>query len=108
MSAERPRDDHNGPPEGNAGDALVQARGLRFSRGRRRIYDGVDIDIRRGSITAIMGPSGSGKTTLLRLISGQWRPDAGEIRVDGQNVPNLRRDALYGLRKRMGMLFQQG
>lgn len=87
---------------------MVQARGVHFSRGGRPIYDGVDLDIKRGKITAIMGPSGSGKTTLLRLISGQWRPDAGSIRVDGEDVPRLRREALYRLRKRMGMLFQQG
>ncbi len=107
MTADRPRNNHRKPGHAD-GEFMVEARGLRFSRGRRRIYDGVDIDIRRGKITAIMGPSGSGKTTLLRLISGQWHPDAGEIRVDGQNVPNLGRDALYELRKRMGMLFQQG
>jgi phospholipid/cholesterol/gamma-HCH transport system ATP-binding protein len=55
-----------------------------------------------------MGPSGTGKTTLLKLISGQLRPDAGTVRVDGQDVHRLRRDDLYRLRTRMGMLFQTG
>lgn len=87
---------------------LVQIRNLSFSRGDRKIFDGVDIDIRRGSITAIMGPSGTGKTTLLRLIGGQLRPDSGSVLVDGEEVPQLRRGALYRLRKRMGMLFQNG
>ena len=87
---------------------LVQIRNLSFSRGNRKIFDGVDIDIRRGSITAIMGPSGTGKTTLLRLIGGQLKPDNGSILVDGEEVPHLRRNALYRLRKRMGMLFQNG
>ncbi|MDO9372095.1 MAG: ABC transporter ATP-binding protein [Gammaproteobacteria bacterium] len=87
---------------------LVQIRGLRFARGERMIFDGVDIDIPRGKITAIMGPSGTGKTTLLRLIGGQLRPLAGSIVVDGQPVPQLKRAALYQLRKRMGMLFQSG
>ncbi|HEB99297.1 MAG TPA: ATP-binding cassette domain-containing protein, partial [Thiotrichales bacterium] len=49
-------------------ETLVSIRGLVFDRGRRRIFDGVDLDIPRGRITAIMGPSGTGKTTLLRLI----------------------------------------
>jgi len=87
---------------------LVQIRNLSFSRGDRKIFDGVDINIRRGSITAIMGPSGTGKTTLLRLIGGQLKPDSGSVLVDGKEVPQLRRGALYHLRKRMGMLFQNG
>lgn len=87
---------------------LVEVRGLRFALGGRRIYDGVDVDITRGKITAIMGPSGTGKTTLLRLISGQWRPDAGSVRFDGEEVPKLSQSRLYELRKRMGMLFQSG
>lgn len=87
---------------------LVQIRGLRFARGNRPIFDGVDLDIRRGQVTAIMGPSGTGKTTLLKLIGGQLRPDAGTITVDGEDVHRLSHHALYDLRKRMGMLFQSG
>lgn len=79
-----------------------------FTRGKRRIFDGVTLSIPRGRVTAIMGPSGTGKTTLLRLIGGQLRPDSGSIRVDGQEVPALGRKALYRLRERMGMLFQSG
>ena len=95
-------------PTNAVNDPLVKIRGLRFARGARMIFDGVDIDIPRGKITAIMGPSGTGKTTLLRLIGGQLRPLAGSIVVDGQPVPQLKRAALYQLRKRMGMLFQSG
>lgn len=87
---------------------LVRIRDLKFRLGRRVIFDGVDIDILRGRVTAIMGPSGSGKTTLLKLISGQLRPDAGSIEVDGVDVHALKRRKLYELRKRMGMLFQSG
>ncbi len=87
---------------------LVRVRGLRFRRGSRVIFDGVDLDIRRGGVTAVMGPSGTGKTTLLKLISGQLRPDDGLVEVDGQNVHELSRAELYRLRMRMGMLFQSG
>jgi len=87
---------------------LVQIRGLRYFRGSRAIFDGIDIDIMRGHLTAIMGPSGTGKTTLLRLIGGQLRPHEGSILVDGQNVAKLSMKQLYQLRKRMGMLFQNG
>jgi len=97
------------PPRSRAGgELLVQIRGLRFRRGDLVIFDGVDLDIRRGQVTAIMGPSGTGKTTLLKLISGQLRPDAGVILVDGQDVHRLGRGDLYRLRTRMGMLFQSG
>ncbi len=89
-------------------ETLVKIRDLHFVRGDRVIFAGVDFDIPRGKITAIMGPSGTGKTTLLRLIGGQLHPDQGSIRVDGQEVPELRRSELYALRRRMGMLFQSG
>jgi len=55
-----------------------------------------------------MGGSGSGKTTILRLIGGQLRPQSGALAVDGQNVPALTTSALYLLRRKMGMLFQNG
>lgn len=87
---------------------LVQTRNLSFKRGERAIFNGVDIDIRRGSVTGIMGPSGTGKTTLLRLIGGQLTPDTGTVTVNGENVHALSRGQLYRLRKRMGMLFQNG
>lgn len=89
-------------------DPLIEIRNLHFSRGSRRIFAGIDIDIAPGQVTAIMGPSGTGKTTLLRLIGGQLRPERGSIRVDGVDVHKLGRKALYQLRRRMGMLFQSG
>ncbi|MCB1798379.1 MAG: ATP-binding cassette domain-containing protein [Gammaproteobacteria bacterium] len=92
----------------HATDILVRIRGLKFYRGARAIFDGVDIDIPRGGVTAIMGPSGTGKTTLLKLIGGQLTPDAGTIEVDGLNVHALSTRELYRLRMRMGMLFQSG
>lgn len=93
---------------GDSGDVLISIRDLVFSRGERKIFDGIDLDIPRGKITAIMGPSGTGKTTLLKLIGGQLRPDSGKIWVDGEEVHKLGLSQLYALRKRMGMLFQSG
>ena len=85
---------------------LVRVRGLTTVLGGKTIFDQLALDIPRGRITAIMGPSGTGKTTLLKHITGQMRPDAGEILVNGQNVPGMSREALYKMREGIGYLFQ--
>ena len=87
---------------------LVKIKDLHFSRGERAIFDGVDIEIERGKVTAIMGPSGTGKTTLLKLIGGQLQPSRGTVEVDGLDIHALSTSELYRLRMRMGMLFQSG
>lgn len=89
-------------------DTLVKINHLHFSRGKRSIFNGVELSIPRGKITAIMGPSGTGKTTLLKLLGGQLRPDKGHVVFDGQDVHALSSKELYRLRRRMGMLFQSG
>ena len=89
-------------------DNIISIRDLCYARGQTKIFDGLDIDIRRGGVTAIMGPSGTGKTTLLRLMTGQERPDRGEVLFDGQDVTKMNRRELFRMRKRVGMLFQNG
>jgi len=74
----------------------------------KTVFRGLDIAIARGAVTAIMGPSGTGKTTLLRLITGQILADRGEVIVNGKNLATLTRKEIYALRRRMGMLFQNG
>ncbi|MEY3182861.1 MAG: hypothetical protein RLZ35_846 [Pseudomonadota bacterium] len=93
---------------GDGSKSFVKLEAVCFSRGDRRIFDTVDIQVKTGKITAIMGPSGSGKTTLLRLIGGQLTPDSGSVYVDGLDLQALGRSALYDVRRRMGMLFQSG
>ncbi|QIM63510.1 ABC transporter ATP-binding protein [Pasteurellaceae bacterium Orientalotternb1] len=87
---------------------LVEVKHLTFKRGERVIYDNLNLQVRKGKITAIMGPSGIGKTTLLRLIGGQLIPESGEILFDGEDVCQASNKALYQIRQRMGMLFQSG
>jgi len=89
-------------------DNLIEVHGLRFTRGSRLIFRDLNLVIRRGEVTAIMGPSGTGKTTLLRLITRQLIPDSGHILVDGVDIATLNQDQLYVLRRRFGMLFQNG
>ncbi|MDA0705641.1 MAG: ABC transporter ATP-binding protein [Proteobacteria bacterium] len=86
----------------------MEVRDLDFSRGSRRIFRNLNMTFHRGAITSIMGPSGTGKTTLLRLIARQLHPDRGHILIDGVDVAGLSQSGLYALRKRIGMLFQNG
>src|SRR5690606_36279037 len=83
-------------------------RDVSVRRGSRVLFSDVNLDIPRGSVTAIMGPSGCGKTTLLRLIGGQLRASSGTVKVDGQDVGRISRQDMFVLRRRMGMLFQSG
>jgi phospholipid/cholesterol/gamma-HCH transport system ATP-binding protein len=89
-------------------DHLVRIRGLHFAYGRNRVLRGIDLDIPRGSVVAILGTSGSGKSTLLQLIGGSLAPHAGTVEVCGRDVHALSRDELYALRRQMGMMFQKG
>jgi len=92
----------------NAGEDHIIIDEVVFSRGSRRIFDGISLRVPRGKIVGIMGPSGTGKTTLLRLIGGQLKPESGIVEVDGRRIPQLSRKDLFDVRKSMGMLFQSG
>ena len=83
-------------------------RDVHYAVGGREIFSGVDITVRRGRITAIMGPSGAGKTTLLRLITAQIFAERGQVLVFGQDLARLSSAQIYTVRRRMGMLFQNG
>jgi len=85
---------------------LVEVSDLHFSYGDLPIFRGLSLRIPRGKVVAILGGSGSGKSTLLKLIGGQLAPAGGSIKVDGKKVHELDADALYALRRKMGMMFQ--
>ena len=90
------------------GDSLVKLSNVSFAYGKRPVLSGINMEIPRGKVVAIMGASGCGKTTTLRLIGGQLKPSAGTVQVAGQFVHELEGEDLYRLRRRMGMLFQFG
>ncbi|KQY47634.1 ABC transporter ATP-binding protein [Cellulomonas sp. Root137] len=72
-----------------------------------RALDGVDVDLVRGELTAIMGPSGSGKSTLMHCLAGLDRPTSGTVVVDGQTVSSMSERRLTALRRtRVGFVFQ--
>src|SRR6185369_7571783 len=85
---------------------VVEVSDLSFSYGPLAVLKGLSLKIPRGKVVAILGGSGSGKSTLLKLIGGQLAPSKGAVRVDGKVVHELSSDALYEMRRRMGMMFQ--
>ena len=89
-------------------DAVIDVRDVHYAVDSRPIFAGLDVSVRRGLITAVMGPSGTGKTTLLRLITGQIYADRGRVVVFGREVADMGRAEIYAMRRRMGMLFQNG
>ena len=87
------------PPGPRLGDLVVEARGLRKSFGDTLLFDDLSFKLPPGGIVGVIGPNGAGKTTLFRLIVGQEKPDAGELRI-GPTVKlayvDQSRDALDG------------
>jgi phospholipid/cholesterol/gamma-HCH transport system ATP-binding protein len=87
---------------------MIELRGVKKRFGAQVILDGVDFDVREGETVALLGPSGTGKSVLLKTIIGLITPDAGQVIVDGKDVPLLKRDELSELRKTIGYVFQNG
>ena len=87
---------------------MIELRGVKKRFGSQVILDGVDFDVREGETVALLGPSGTGKSVLLKTIIGLITPDAGQVIVDGKDVPLLKRDELSELRKTIGYVFQNG
>lgn len=72
----------------NEGQTMIQIKNLKKSFDKQEILKGIDLELTKGNITAIMGPNGSGKTTLLKCILELVRPTSGEITVNGINTKN--------------------
>lgn len=101
-------DNIDNKPQQNGQEPIISVKNLVFRYGRRTILDDISFDIPKGSITAFMGPSGAGKTTVLRLISGQLRPNAGSIKVNGLEISGMSQNELYQYRRNIGVLLQNG
>ena len=89
-------------------ETVIAVRELRTQFGATLIHDHLDLDIQRGEVVALVGGSGSGKTTLLRAIIMLLKPTAGSIRLFGKEIIGIGENAAFRLRRRFGMLFQQG
>jgi len=87
---------------------VIEIEAVRTRFGAQRVHDGVDLVIARGELVALVGGSGSGKSVLLREIIGLQRPDAGRIRLLGTDVWAASARELTALRRRIGVMFQDG
>ena len=86
----------------------ISIKGLTKSFGAQTVLEDITFDIPRGKITLILGPSGTGKSVFLKHLVGLLRPDRGEIWIDNKNVPALNEKELYEVRRKFGVLFQDG
>ncbi|HEX2114485.1 MAG TPA: ATP-binding cassette domain-containing protein [Alphaproteobacteria bacterium] len=84
----------------------IAIRGLKKAFGPKIVLDGVDLDVGVGESVVIIGGSGTGKSVLLKCILGLLTPEAGSIKIDGQEVTGLPQHEREGVNRKIGMLFQ--
>jgi phospholipid/cholesterol/gamma-HCH transport system ATP-binding protein len=89
-------------------DIVIRVRGLRTQFGRSIIHEGLDLDVRRGEVMAVVGGSGAGKSVLLNTIIGLNRQTAGTIEIFGQDTARIGEAAVKRIKTRWGVLFQGG
>lgn len=83
-------------------DNKIEIRDLHKAFGKKKVLDGVDLDVRRGESLVVIGGSGTGKSVLIKCIQGLLVPDSGSIKIDGEEVIGTKKD----IHQKMGMLFQ--
>ena len=93
-------------PEGE--EPLIRIRGLKNAFGEQVVHQDLDLDVRRGEILGVVGGSGTGKSVLMRSVIGLQTPEQGEIEVLGENMVGREEDEAKNIRRRWGILFQQG
>jgi phospholipid/cholesterol/gamma-HCH transport system ATP-binding protein len=91
-----------------SGKPIIRVRGLYNSFGDQVIHEDLDLDVEKGEILGVVGGSGTGKSVLMRSIIGLQRPDAGEIEVLDENMVDRSEDEAKNIRRRWGILFQNG
>ena len=89
-------------------DVEISIRGLTKSFGAQTVLEDITFDVPKGKVTVLLGPSGTGKSVFLKHLVGLLKPDRGEIWIDCKNVPALSERELYQVRRKFGVLFQDG
>jgi phospholipid/cholesterol/gamma-HCH transport system ATP-binding protein len=99
---------HTGKKKDHGGEDAVEIIDLVKQFGRTRILNGCNLGIPDNMISMVLGPSGTGKSVLIKHIVGLLYPDSGDVLVHGESIPNMTDDELFEVRKKFGLLFQDG
>jgi phospholipid/cholesterol/gamma-HCH transport system ATP-binding protein len=99
---------HTGTKRDHGGEDAIEAIDLVKQFGKTRIQNGINLGIPDDMISMLLGPSGTGKSVFIKLVVGLLMPDSGDILVHGESVPNMTDDELFEMRKKFGLLFQDG
>lgn len=89
-------------------NAAIEFVGVKKAFGRNRVLDGLDMALPDDRISMILGPSGTGKSVCIKHMVGLLYPDDGDVLIHGQSVPSMPDDDLFEMRKKFGVLFQDG
>ncbi len=99
---------HTGKKRDHGGEDAIEIIDLVKQFGRTRILNGLNLGIPDDQISMILGPSGTGKSVLIKHVVGLLYPDSGDVLVHGESIPNMTDDELFEVRKKFGLLFQDG
>ena len=99
---------HTGEKRDHGGEDAIEVIDLVKQFGNTRIQNGLNLGLPDNEVSMVLGPSGTGTSVLIKLIVGLLYPDAGDVLVHGESVPNMTDDELFEMRKKFGLLFQDG
>ncbi|MFY9488002.1 MAG: ABC transporter ATP-binding protein [Solirubrobacterales bacterium] len=100
---------HSQTPRAHGAErSAIQFKNVHKAFGRNKVLNGLDLEIPEGQISMILGPSGTGKSVCIKHMVGLLYPDQGDVLVHGESVPNMEDSRLFDVRKKFGVLFQDG
>ena len=99
---------HTGTKRHHGGQEAIEVFDLVKQFGNTRILNGLNLGLPDEQISIVLGPSGTGKSVLVKHIVGLLYPDSGDVLVHGESIPNMSDDELFEVRKKFGLLFQDG
>jgi phospholipid/cholesterol/gamma-HCH transport system ATP-binding protein len=99
---------HTGVRRPTGAEDVIEFIDVHKAFGRNRVLRGLNMGLPKGKISMIIGPSGTGKSVCIKHIVGLLYPDSGDVVVAGHSIPSLSDDELFELRKKFGVLFQDG
>src|ERR1700742_1879798 len=99
---------HTGRKRDHGGTDAIEIVDLVKQFGRARILNGLNLGLPENQVSMVLGPSGTGKSVLIKHIVGLLYPDSGDVLVHGESIPNMTDDELFEVRKKFGLLFQDG